>query len=67
MTTMNHRIQKPTDKKTYDPFSLVLLLIAFVAIAVMLIGIATRGTTPWILIAPLTLASSAIFTLARNK
>lgn len=43
--------------------SLAVLLVGLVAIALMLIGVALRGTSPWLLALPVALACVAILDL----
>lgn len=66
MTTIRHHHHaSPTRHNKLDTVSLVMLFIAVVAIAVGLVGIAIRGTAPWILIGPTLLGCWAIVRLNR--
>jgi F0F1-type ATP synthase assembly protein I len=65
MTIRHHQHQSPTRHKRLDSVSLVMLFIAVVSVAVGLVGIAVRGTAPWILIGPTLLGCWAIVRLNR--
>lgn len=66
--TVHHHPQhraRPKNNHHVDLTSAAALFIAIVAISVSLIGIAVRGTTPFVLILPTLLGCWAILTLRR--
>jgi hypothetical protein len=70
MSTVGHRrAAGPREVRLLDGVNLVSLAVLFVclvAIAVMLVGIAVRGTTPLVLLAPVALGFVAILDLRRR-
>lgn len=53
------------EDKSFDPFSLAGLFLSLVFTALILVGMATIGTAPWVLIIPIILGSFSVFTLWR--
>lgn len=65
MTLTHHPHSQSRHARPIDPLSLAVLFVCLVAIALMLVGIAARGTTPIVLIAPTLLGCVAIAGLRR--
>lgn len=65
MTAMNHHQthSHPTRNRRFDRLSAIVLFISIVAIALALVGIAERGTSPLVLLAPTLLGCWAIYGL----
>lgn len=53
------------EDKSFDPYSFAGLFLSLVFTALILVGMATFGTAPWVLIIPIILGSFSIFTLWR--
>lgn len=67
MTAMEHRekAQGKNRERSIDPISLAVLIVALFSLGFILFGVLARGTTPWVILAPLSLGAFALLTIKK--